>query len=211
MGFYSDHVFPALLGAASSHFDDDRRSLLSHARGQVLELGVGTGANLGFYGPGVTRVVAIDNHPAVLERARETLARLRREGREGRLPYDVRLQTADAQALPFGDDTFDTAVAFLTLCSVADPSAAARELRRVLRPGGLLLVLEHVRGEEGSRTARWQHRLEPLWRRLAVGCRLTRDTAGVLAEAGFDVSGLESYREPGTFPTSPRIRGRITG
>lgn len=208
MGFYSDRVFPALLAMASSHFDDDRRALLARARGRVLELGVGTGANLGFYGPDVSEVVAIDLHRAVLKRAEKTLQDLTEEGR---IPYQVRLQEADAQALPFDDASFDTVVAFLTLCSVDDVDAAAREMRRVLRPGGRLLVLEHVRAEQGSRTGKWQDRLDPFWQKVAVGCHLNRDTASILDAAGFDVSTLESYREPHTFPTSPRIRGMVSG
>lgn len=210
MGLYRDRIFPALLARSSSHFDDDRRRLLTHARGRVLELGVGTGANLAFYTRDVTEVVAIDFHAQVLERARAHLRQL--EGRDGGLPYRVRLQQADAQALPHADDSFDTVIAFLTLCSVADADAAAREMRRVLRPDGVLLVMEHVRAERGSRLGVWQDRLDPLWSRLAVGCRLNRDTAEILHRAGFDAAQLERYRERGTFPpTAPRIRGTVGG
>ena len=208
MSFYTDHVFPFLLSRISRHFDEDRRTLLRQARGRVLELGVGTGASLGFYGDAVEELVGIDPHPGVLERARERSRRLA-EGGAG-VPHRVVLTQADAQRLPYDDATFDTVVAFLTLCSVPDPDAAAREIRRVLKPGGRLLVMEHVRAEPGSRTARWQDRLDPLWTRAAVGCHLNRDTAGVLEAAGFETAPLDRYREDGEWAlTAPRIRGVI--
>lgn len=210
VAFYRDRIFPRLLALTSPHFDEDRRRLLSRARGRVLELGVGTGASLGFYGAAVEEVVGIDPHQSVLGRARASLRRLSRGTAEGKLPHPVRLESADAQDLPYGDASFDTVVAFLTLCSIPDPDAAAREIRRVLKPGGLLLVLEHVRARRGSWLARLQDRLDPLWTRVAGGCHLNRDTAAVLARAGFDVGALESYRERTVMRlTAPRIRGAV--
>ena len=207
MTLYRDRVFPWLLARASRQFDEDRRGLLREARGRVLELGVGTGASLGFYGERVEEVVGIDPHPGVLERARRRLLR-KRTGEGAAVAHRVVLEEGDAERLPYDDASFDTVVAFLTLCSVADPDAAAREIRRVLRPGGRLLVLEHVRARAGSRLARWQDRLDRLWSRVAVGCHLNRDTGAVLARAGFDTGGLESYREDGAAVlTAPRIRG----
>ncbi len=205
--FYTDRVFPHLLEWVSGHFDERRRALLEHATGRVLEIGVGTGAGLGLYPAGVREVVGIDPHRAVLRRAERRLRRLRaRSGPE--LPYRVTLEEADAQRLPFEDGSFDTVVAFLTLCTVPDPGAAAAEARRVLRPGGRLLVLEHVAAEPGTALSRWQERLDPAWTRLAVGCHLDRDTAGILADAGFDTSPLSTYRDDTFFPpTAPRIEG----
>ncbi|HUG40371.1 MAG TPA: class I SAM-dependent methyltransferase [Longimicrobiales bacterium] len=206
MGIYRDRLFPLLLGWVSRHFDDDRRRLLGEARGRVLELGVGTGASLGFYGEAVDEVVGIDHSPAVLRRAAERLRR--KEAGEAGLPHAVILAEADAQALPYDDASFDTVVAFLTLCSVPDPDEAAREIRRVLKPGGALIVLEHVRAHREGRLAAWQDRLDPIWSRAAVGCHLNRDTAAALARAGFDTAPLERYRAPRTWrPASPRIRG----
>jgi SAM-dependent methyltransferase len=112
---------------------------------------------------------------------------------------------AGAEALPFADATFDTAVSTLTLCTVDDPERAARELRRVLVPGGRLLVIEHVAGS--GPTARWQRRIEPVWRHVARGCRLTRDTRATLAGAGFEVSGLADWTMPGGGVTGPAIIG----
>lgn len=209
MSIYSKYVFPHLLDLSTSHFDRDRGPLLRHAQGRVLELGVGTGASLGFYGIGVSELVGIDPAGAMLQRARDRHARLERE--RGRLPFPVRLHQADAEALPYADDSFDTVVAFLTLCTIPDPGQAAREMRRVLRPGGRLLVLEHVRAEDGRALAWWQDRVDPLWTRAAGGCHLNRDTPGTLRDAGFDTAPLERYRDQSYFPfAAPRVRGVIT-
>lgn len=174
-----------------------------HAEGRVLELGVGTGSNLGFYPVEVTDIVGIDPHNGVLDRAIRTVADLERDG----IPYRIRLHRADAQALPYADASFDTVVAFLTLCTVPDFAVAAREAHRVLRPAGRLLVLEHVKAEHGSWLERWQRWLNPVWTRAAVGCHLDRDTGAVLRDAGF-TGPIEHYRDDAFFPpTSPRIRG----
>ncbi|MFP4624059.1 MAG: class I SAM-dependent methyltransferase [Gemmatimonadota bacterium] len=203
MSFYQDRIYPPLLHLVSRHFDTQRRELMAHARGRVLELGVGTGSNLGFYPPEVTDVVGIDPHDAVLDRAADTVAGLARNG----LPYRIRLHRADAQRLPYDDASFDTVVAFLTMCTIPDHQAAAREAYRVLRPEGRLLVMEHVKADHGSTLARWQRRLNPLWTRAAVGCHLTRDTAAALRQAGF-TGPLEHYYDDAFFPpTAPRIRG----
>ncbi len=203
MSIYADYIFPTLLDLTSRHFARQRRELMARARGRVLELGVGTGSNLSFYPAEVSDVVAIDPHDAVLERAVAAARELDREG----APYRIRIHRANAERLPYRDASFDTVVAFLTLCTIPDFSRAAREAHRVLRPDGRLLVLEHVRAAPGSRLARWQRRLDPIWTRAAVGCHLDRDIAAALRDAGF-TGPLEHYRDDSFFPpTSPRIRG----
>lgn len=203
MSFYTERVFPKLLHIASRHFDEQRRELLAHARGRVLELGVGTGASLGFYPEEVTDVVGLDPSPGVLVEARRTVARLRQEG----VPYRIQLHRGDAEQLPYDDGSFDTVVAFLTLCTIPDFAAAAAEAHRVLRADGALLVLEHVKAPDGSRLERWQRRLDPLWTRAAAGCHLDRDTGHVLREAGF-TGPLARYRDRRASPLlAPQIRG----
>ena len=203
MGLYADHVFPHLLDLFSGHLDQQRRELLSHAEGRVLELGIGTGASLGLYPPTVTEVVGIDPHGPVLRKARA-----RASDAAAPLAHRVTLHQADAAALPYADDSFDGVAAFLVLCTVPDPVRAAAEAYRVLKPGGVLLVLEHVAARPGTALRPWQHRLDPLWTRAAVGCHLDRDTAANLEAAGFDTTGLERFRGDRWFPPmAPRIRG----
>jgi ubiquinone/menaquinone biosynthesis C-methylase UbiE len=140
-----------------------RRQRIRSAReatGRVLELGVGTGLNLPYYAAAET-VVGVDPDPHMLRRARK------RGGAE--------LVEASAEQLPFADESFDTVVAALSLCTIPDVGAALAEARRVLRPGGRLLFLEHVRSES-PRAAAFQDRIEPLWMRLAGGCHPNRDT-----------------------------------
>ncbi len=160
-----------------------RRPLLAAARGAVLEIGAGTGANLPLYDPG-RRVVAIELRP-------ERLAAAARKAHvAGRA--DVAVAAADAHDLPFPAASFDTVVGTLVFCSIGDPLAALAEIRRVLRPGGQLLLLEHVRGQT-SLTRRLTDWLHPLWFALQGECHLNRETAATVAAAGFRVDATESH------------------
>jgi ubiquinone/menaquinone biosynthesis C-methylase UbiE len=208
VSLYHEHIFPHLLDLVGLHFHRDRRELLGQAYGRVLELGVGTAASLEFYGPHVTELVGIDPSAPMLRRAADRLDQL--EGEGDRLPFRVHLHQADGEALPYDDHSFDTVVAFLTLCTIPDPHRAAAEAHRVLRPGGNLLVMEHVRAEDGRLLAGWQDRVDPLWTRVAGGCHLNRDTPRTLSDAGFDTAALERFRAQSYFPfASPRVRGVI--
>ena len=144
-----------------------RRELLGGAGGRVLEIGAGTGVNLDLYPDAVEDLVVIEPDPHMAKRLKAKLA-----GSGGRR---VDVLEAPAERLPFEDDSFDTAVATLVLCTIPDPSAALVEAARVLRPGGQLLFIEHVRAE-GPGLARWQDRLEKPWRFLGDGCHCNRDT-----------------------------------
>jgi ubiquinone/menaquinone biosynthesis C-methylase UbiE len=176
-----------------------RHDLLAQATGDVLEIGAGTGLNLDHYGRSVDRLVLTEPSPAMA-------ARLRR--RVGSLDGKTEITLAGAEALPYPDDSFDTAVSTLTLCTVESPERALTELRRVLRPGGRLLFVEHVRAEQPG-LARWQDRLEPLWRRIGNGCRCNRRTAELIGAAGFEVSDLDRGRLPKAPPiVRPIIVGR---
>ncbi len=160
-----------------------RADLLTQASGDVIELGAGTGVNLPFYGSQVTRLVLTepDGHMRAKLRTRAGL----------RPAVDVRAASADA--LPFDDATFDTVVSTLVLCSVPDVGRALAEVRRVLRPGGRLLFLEHVAADDRPARLAWQRRLEPLWCRVAGNCHLTRRTDEEIRAAGFVVE--EQIRE----------------
>ena len=163
-----------------------RRRLLSTARGRVLEVGAGTGANLPLY-PAEAHVVATEYDESMARQARK---------RVGKAPVPVRLLMADAQVLPFDDATFDTAVGTLVFCTIAEPLLALGEVRRVLRPGGRLLLLEHVRWENAF--GRLQDGLTPLWKRFAHGCHLDRRTLETVRMAGFEVEGVRAHHTPQT-------------
>lgn len=176
-----------------------RRELLAPLSGTVLEIGAGTGINIPCYPADLTSLVL--GEPDAHMR-RKLQKRVDRYGRTG-----VRVSACGAEKLPFADDSFDAAVSTLVLCSVQDIDRTLNELLRVLRPGGTLVVLEHVGADGNSSLARWQRRLEPAWRCLAGNCHLTRDTEERLAAAGF-ILDLESVAMHGAPPVvGPMIKG----
>jgi ubiquinone/menaquinone biosynthesis C-methylase UbiE len=173
-----------------------RHELLSGLEGEVLEIGAGTGLNLPHY-ERATRIVAVEPDASMASRLRK-----RASEKHGA----VEIVSGSAESLPFPDASFDTVVVTFVLCSVQDPAAALAEIRRVLVPGGRLVLLEHVRGAE--KLARWQNRLTPLHRRLAGNCHLNRDTKAAVAGAGFDATAVHETRIPGGHPL---VRSGIQG
>ena len=174
-----------------------RRALAEQASGRVLEIGAGTGLNLRHYADDVELVLS-EPDEAMADRLRGRLAKLGR-------PATVVL--AGAEALPFADGEFDTVVSTLVLCTVPDLDAALREVHRVLKPGGRLLFIEHVRSDS-PRWARWQDRLNRPWRAFAEGCNCNRATLDVLAGSALGVCEVERS----TFPAMvPLIRPLATG
>jgi ubiquinone/menaquinone biosynthesis C-methylase UbiE len=157
-----------------------RQALLADAGGRVLEVGGGTGANLPHYGPAVETLTLTEPEPAMLRRLQR---RVREEAPE------TAVVKAPAEDLPFDDDSFDVAVSTLVLCGVDNQPRALSELRRVLRPGGRLIFVEHVRSEEPS-LARWQDRLNG-FNRLVACCDCNRRTLDAINAAGFDVTSVE--------------------
>jgi ubiquinone/menaquinone biosynthesis C-methylase UbiE len=162
-----------------------RQGLLAEASGSVLEIGGGTGANLPHYDGKVESLVVTEPAPAMLRR-------LQRKARE-QAPL-AKVLRAPAEDLPFEDDSFDTVVSTLVLCGVDDQARALREARRILRPGGRLLFLEHVRSEDPS-LARFQDRMNWL-NRLVVDCDCNRPTLATIAASGFSVDQLERTMMP---------------
>jgi ubiquinone/menaquinone biosynthesis C-methylase UbiE len=167
-----------------------RRQLLADARGRVLEVGAGTGLNLEHYPEGVEELVLVEPELAMVRKLEQRLRRLRHQGR---------IVEADAEALPFPDESFDTAVSTLVLCSVDHPERALAELRRVLRRNGPLLFLEHVLSED-PRTARLQNRINPVWRFVGNGCNCNRPTLSLI-ERSFSLEKVER----GEFPQALRV------
>jgi ubiquinone/menaquinone biosynthesis C-methylase UbiE len=170
-----------------------RGELLAGARGRVIEIGAGTGVNLELYGDGVEDLTLVEPDPHMGVQLRKRLA-----DRHGD-PLPAQLVAAPAEALPFPDDTFDTAVATLVLCTIPDSVAAIDAMARVLKPGGRLLFIEHVRAEDAS-IARWQDRLEKPWRFLADGCHCNRDTEANLRASSFKVESIDHTKMPKAMP-----------
>jgi ubiquinone/menaquinone biosynthesis C-methylase UbiE len=178
---------------------EDRRALLAHARGDVLEIGAGTGLNLAHYPrSGVDRIVLSEPDPHMARRLR------------GRLAYaaaPVEVVGASGEELPFGEASFDTVVATLVLCSVGDPALVLAEVARVLRPGGRFLFLEHVRAHDAG-LARWQDRLTPLWKVVAGNCHPNRSTLAMLRASPLVVIDVTEGQIP---KAAPIVRPRIAG
>lgn len=183
-----------------------RADLLAGVTGDVLEIGAGTGHNLGHYGSAVSRLVLTEPDAAMRRRLDHQLAEVRSTGRLA--GASIEISQAPAEHLPWDDATFDAVVSTLVLCSVSDQSVALAEIRRVLRPGGRLVYLEHVAAEDRPARLAWQRRAEPVWKRLAAGCHLTRTTATAIEQAGFRMEEVtpESARK-----ASPLIRPTVRG
>ena len=154
---------------------DLRREVVGQASGSVVEIGAGTGMNFSHYPKTVTDVVATEPDPHMLKRLDEAL-------RASTVP--IRIERASADELPFEDDSVDTVVGTLVLCTVPDPERALAEACRVLKPGGTYLFLEHVRSTE-PRLARWQDRIQPIWTFFGGGCHPNRDTTAAIERTGF--------------------------
>ena len=200
MGFYARHLGPRFVRCLCCREDiaAERAKIVPRARGTVLEIGFGPGHNLPYYETGrVERVIGVDPNDGFLDLASTALA-------AAGMPVEIR--KAPAEKLPLADASVDTAVVTYTLCSVADAGRSLAEVRRVLKADGELLFLEHGLSPEDG-VARWQRRLNPVWRALAVGCNLTRPVQALLTGAGFRVREIETFYLPGPRALTYHCRG----
>jgi ubiquinone/menaquinone biosynthesis C-methylase UbiE len=175
-----------------------RRKLLSEASGRTIDIGSGTGANLDLYPDQVTELVMAEPDPHMARQLRHKLDESDRK---------VEFVQAGAESLPFEDSSFDTAVLTLVLCTVPDPRAGLTEVARILKPGGRMLFLEHVRAQDPG-LARWQDRLEKPWRFIGDGCHCNRDTVATIEASPLQLEEVERDRLPKAPPiTRPLARG----
>jgi ubiquinone/menaquinone biosynthesis C-methylase UbiE len=185
-------------GTEDAGLREMRQQTLAAASGRTLDIGAGTGANLGLFGAAVTELVLVEPDRYMLRKLRERL---------GDAGADATAIQARAERLPFADASFDTAVFTLALCTVSDPAAALAEAARVVRPGGKLLFVEHVRAHD-PRLARWQDRLEKPWRFFADGCHCNRDTVAGIEASPFELERVEEDSLPKSPPlVRPLVRG----
>jgi ubiquinone/menaquinone biosynthesis C-methylase UbiE len=199
MGVYHDTILPWLthLAMRQSRLVPYRTRVVSGATGRVLEIGMGSGLNLPFYGPDVKQVIGVEPSPKLLTMARE--AGRRRTGELG-------LIEGTAEAIPIESASIDTVVTTWTMCSIPRVSDALAEIRRVLKSGGRLLFVEHGRAPESS-VQWWQDHLTPAWRRLSGGCHLNRPIEDIVRNAGFAIEHLDKGYMQGPKPMTFMYEG----
>lgn len=193
MGWYAEHLFPPVADRAMAGgiFRRLRAEALAPARGEVVEIGFGSGHNLPHYPPAVTGIVGVEPSAGMLARAAPRIA-------GSRVP--VRTVGVEGERLPLDDARFDTAVLTFTLCTVHDPAQVLAEVRRVLRPDAQLLLVEHGRSPD-PQIERWQVFLNRPWRAVACGCQLVRPVRAIVEAAGFRFEQVRSFALPRTAPT----------
>jgi len=198
MGFYDERILPNLIACAcgARPISKLRRDMVPQAEGVVLEVGLGSGTNLPFYDPDrVRQVIGVEPSGGMRVKAQRAIARQS-------LP--VELLDAPGEALPLQDGSVDTVLLTFTLCTIPDAPHALGEMRRVLKPGGRLVFLEHGLAPDAV-IARWQRRVEPVWKRLGGGCHLARPIDRLIAGHGFRIDTLEADYTP----KSPRLAGYV--
>lgn len=188
MSFYADHVFPIVLDVATKPLWPQRKQIIAQASGRVLEIGIGTGANLPYYSAQAQEIVGIEPEAAMLARAQAMV-------RQAPTGVTVKLAVGDAHKLDFADHSFDTVIMCLVLCTIPDPQRALQEAYRVLKPDGRLLFLEHVRAPKAW-VAHCQDWVDPVWKHLGCGCHLNRDTESAIRQAGFAIQAIDRFQHP---------------
>lgn len=202
MSIYDKWILPRLTDFAMRNKEATRyrSQLVPRARGAVLEIGVGSGLNLPFYGTRVARLVALDPSEELLRMARK---------KAGAASVPIEFLAHTGEEIPLDDGTFDTVVTTWTLCTIPDAGKALSEMKRVLKPGGTLLFVEHGLAPD-RRVRAWQERLNPLWRRFSGGCNLNRKMDSLIQASGFRIVALDMAYARGPRPMSYIYSGSAT-
>jgi ubiquinone/menaquinone biosynthesis C-methylase UbiE len=200
MGFYAKYILPRLIDVAMRNKDTARlrAEWIPHARGKVLEIGIGSGLNLEFYSPEVQRVYGVDPSAELQQMARK---------RVGKSHVEVKFLSQSAEEhLPLPHASIDTAVVTWTLCSIPNPSEALQQAKRVLKPTGRLIFVEHGRSSDPSVVV-WQDRITPVWKQIGGGCHLNRKIDDLITGAGFQIVELRTNYLPGPRPMTYTYQG----
>ena len=200
MGLYRDYVLPHVTNLSMRNSENlpYRRRVTSAAEGRVLEIGIGSGLNLPFYPAAVSEIVGLEPSP-------QLAAMARRAARDTAL--HVSLIEGSAEAIPLDSGSIDTVVTSWTLCTIAGADQALKEMRRVLRPGGQLLFVEHGLAPEAE-VRKWQNRLTPVWKVIGGGCHLNRPIRSLIENGGFRITGIETGYAKGPRPMTFMYEGR---
>ncbi|PQA88418.1 class I SAM-dependent methyltransferase [Hyphococcus luteus] len=200
MGFYSDHIEPALVSCACGMkaISREREKIVPAAAGKVLEVGFGSGLNAPYYDQSaITHLYALEPSAAMRARAAKRIAGL---------SFPLEWLDLPGEEIPLPEASVDTVLVTYTLCTIPGVEAALQGMRRVLKPGGKMIFLEHGLSPDAG-VAKWQNRLDGIWGKLAGGCHLNRDPASLIREAGFKISALDQHYAPG----APKFAGYMTG
>lgn len=200
MSFFDKWIFPRLVDIVMRNKEATRyrAQIVPKAHGTVLEIGIGSGLNLPFYGSGVEQLYGLDPSEELLGMARKKSASV---------SFAVELLARSSEEIPLHDACVDTVVTTWTLCSIADPVKALKEVRRVLKPGGILLFTEHGLAPE-ARVQGWQERLNPLWSTISGGCNLNRKIDALILGSGFRIEELRTEYSKGPRPMSYMYSGQ---
>lgn len=203
MGFYAKHILPRLIEVAMKNKETTRlrKAWIPQARGEVLEIGMGSGLNLPFYPAAVQHLYGVEPSVELQQMARERVLKTH-------IQVDFLTQSAEV-SLPLSDASVDTVVSTWTLCSIPRAADALHEMRRVLKPGGSFIFLEHGSAPD-LKVAAWQNRLTPFWKRFTGGCHLNRKMDDLILRAGFRLNELKTFYLPGLRPMTFTYQGVAT-
>ena len=196
MKLYDKYILPRILNCTCSlePISDQRQKVVPHARGNILEVGIGSGLNLPFYETSkVKKIWGLDPSEELHEMAKKVVSGL---------DLDVEFLLKGAEEIPLIDDSVDTVLITYTMCSIPEVEEAIKEIRRVIKPEGVMIFCEHGKAPD-AKTLKWQERINPYWKKISGGCNINRDIPNLIKSAGFSITQLETMYLPGT----PKILG----